>query len=238
MAALTSSAPFQNALKPCPRRNAVPHRRTLLCRAEAGEAEWSRKLGVHLLAAGIALSVSLGQPNIAEAGVVMEQPKSRKLFQGQKKAPAPKPVEAASSGGGLSLPSVSLPSVGLPSISLPSLPTPDLSGLNITPGGGGGIDPRVIALPGAILGIAGAGFAAYTLDGGFRSMMKEGLVKDSSEYAGYEEAIDDYAAQAAGAASKGTKRISKAAKKTTQKGKQKAKQAADNGGGLFGFLKK
>lgn len=70
------------------------------------------------------------------------------LFQGQKKAPAPKPVEAASSGGGLSLPSVSLPSVGLPSISLPSLPTPDLSGLNITPGGGGGIDPRVIALPG------------------------------------------------------------------------------------------
>lgn len=32
--------------------------------------------------------------------------------------------------------------------------------------------------------------------------------------------------------------ISKAAKKTTQKGKQKAKQAADNGGGLFGFLKK
>lgn len=33
---------------------------------------------------------------------------------------------------------------------------------------------------GAILGIAGAGFAAYTLDGGFRSMMKEGLVKVSA----------------------------------------------------------
>lgn len=44
-------------------------------------AEWSRKLGVHLLAAGIALSVSLGQPNIAEAGVVMEQPKSRKVLR-------------------------------------------------------------------------------------------------------------------------------------------------------------
>lgn len=33
-------------------------------------------------------------------------------------------------------------------------------------------------------------------------------LQDSSEYAGYEEAIDDYAAQAAGAASKGTKRVS------------------------------
>ena len=34
------------------------------------------------------------------------------------------------------------------------------------------------------------------------------MCQDSSDYAGYEEAIDDYAAQAAGAASKGTKRVS------------------------------
>ena len=42
-------------------------------------AEWSKKLGVHLLAAGIALSATLGQCHIAEAGVVLEQPKSRKV---------------------------------------------------------------------------------------------------------------------------------------------------------------
>lgn len=73
------------------------------------------------------------------------------LFQGQKKPPAPKPAETASSGPSLpsvSLPSVSLPSVGLPSVSLPGLPTPDLSGLNVSTGGG--IDPRTIALPGKI----------------------------------------------------------------------------------------
>ena len=71
------------------------------------------------------------------------------LFQGQKKPPAPKPAESASSGPSLpsiGLPSVSLPSVGLPSVGLPSLPTPDLSGLNVSPSGG--IDPRTIALPG------------------------------------------------------------------------------------------
>lgn len=32
-------------------------------------------------------------------------------------------------------------------------------------------------IAGAILGIAGAGFAAFRLDSGFREMMREGLVK-------------------------------------------------------------
>lgn len=242
MSALTSTAPFQNALQPCPKRSAVSSRRQLVCRAQAGEADWNKKIGVPLLAAGLALSASLGHVDTAEAksGVVIEQPKSRKLFQGQKKPAEPKPTESSQ---GPSLPSVSLPSVGLPSVSLPSvglpsLPTPDLSGLNITPSAGG-LDVRTIALPGAILGLAGAGFAAYSLDSGFRSMMREGLVKDSSDYAGYEVAVDDYAAQAKDALNKGTKKISKAAKKTTQKGKQKASKAGSSkGGGLFGFLKK
>lgn len=44
-------------------------------------ADWTKKIGVHLLAAGIALSATLGQVSTAEAkaGVVIEQPKSRKV---------------------------------------------------------------------------------------------------------------------------------------------------------------
>lgn len=42
-------------------------------------ADWGKKVGVHLLAAGLALSVSLGHVNVAEAGVVIEQPKARKV---------------------------------------------------------------------------------------------------------------------------------------------------------------
>ena len=52
----------------------------ILVKTEILLAEWSKKLGVHLLAAGIALSATLGHPNVAEAGVVYEQPKSRKVI--------------------------------------------------------------------------------------------------------------------------------------------------------------
>lgn len=42
-------------------------------------AEWQTRFGVHLLAAGLAAATVLGQPSIAEAGVVMEQPKVKKV---------------------------------------------------------------------------------------------------------------------------------------------------------------
>jgi hypothetical protein len=42
-------------------------------------AEWHTKFGVHLIAAGLTAATLLGQPSIAEAGVVIEQPKTKKV---------------------------------------------------------------------------------------------------------------------------------------------------------------
>lgn len=200
----------------------------MVVKAQKGEAEWHTKFGVHLIAAGLTAATLLGQPSIAEAGVVIEQPKTKKVFQGGPRPPKPAETEV-SEGGGLQLPSIGLPSISLPSISLPSigLPAlPEFSGLNITPVET--LDPRTVALPGAILGITGVAYLSYKYDAGFRSMIREGMVKDSNDFAGYEEDIDEYAAQAAGQISKGTKKISKAVKKTGQKAKK----------GFFSFGKK
>lgn len=229
MAALTPTAPFQNALKPCCRRAAGVHRRALVVKAQKGEADWQTRFGVHLLAAGLAAATVLGQPSIAEAGVVMEQPKVKKLFQGANKPQQPAETQSSSGeGGGLSLPSVSLPSVGLPSL-------PEFSGLNVTPSDA--LDVRTVALPASVLGIAALGYVSYKYDAGFRSMIREGMVKDSNGYAGYEVAVDEYADQAKGQISKGTKKISKAVKAATpnKAGKKGAKKAK---GGFFGLGKK
>lgn len=45
----------------------------------APNAEWQTKCGVHLLAAGLAAATILGQPSIAEAGVVITQPEVKKV---------------------------------------------------------------------------------------------------------------------------------------------------------------
>jgi len=42
-------------------------------------AEWQSNFGTHLLVAGLAAATLLGQPSIAEAGVVIEQPKTKKV---------------------------------------------------------------------------------------------------------------------------------------------------------------
>jgi len=221
MAALTSTTPFQNALKPCSRRAAGVHRRALVVKAQKGEAEWQTKCGVHLLAAGLAAATILGQPSIAEAGVVITQPEVKKVFQGGNRAPTE--ASDAGDGGGLSLPSISLPSVGLPSL-------PEFSGLNISPPDA--LDVRTVALPASVLGIAALGYVSYKYDAGFRSMIREGMVKDSNEFAGYEVDVDEYASQAAQQLSKGTKKISKAVKKGGKQAKKAGKEAKK---GFFNF---
>lgn len=54
-----------------------------------------------------------------------------------------------------------------------------------------GVDFRVLTLPVVVAALFGGGVAWYILDPGFRLLLKEGALKDSNEYAGYEKELKE-----------------------------------------------
>jgi len=112
--------------------------------------------GVKLAAAGLAAGLMM-QTGVAEAGVQMVQPEIKKVFQGEASIPAEKPNAAPKPKA---TPSASVMSEG-PSVA-------------------------AISIPGAIIGLVGLTAVASKVDGDFSEFMAEALLKDSTDYAGYE----------------------------------------------------
>ncbi|EIE21494.1 hypothetical protein COCSUDRAFT_56707 [Coccomyxa subellipsoidea C-169] len=84
-----------------------------------------------------------------------------------------------------------------------SLPTPSFS-----------LDAGAIAIPGAVVGLGALGFLATKVDSGFADFLNDTMVKDSSGYAGYEQALIKAAAGTpAKAASKGKAAVKAGTKK-------------------------
>lgn len=131
-----------------------------------------------LLAASMAAAALL-QSGSADAKVIFEKAQTKKLFQAvpeePKKAAQAVTKEAKKAAGEFKLPSISAPSVTT---------------------SGGDIDPRTVALPGAIIAILGGGFALSKIDPGFAEMMSEASSKDSTSFAGYEQSLKNVAAKA------------------------------------------
>merc|ERR1719387_3441689 len=117
--------------------------------------------------------VVVGSPSPATAGVVLQKQESKKVFQAEKKPIQPKgprkPKAKKEKGAGMSLPAMSAPSVSVGSGPLAS------------------ISPIV----GTFSVIAGAGFVATKVDDEFMDFMNEGMSKDVTTYAGYEEDLKE-----------------------------------------------
>mmetsp|Transcript_5738 Transcript_5738/g.19888 ORF Transcript_5738/g.19888 Transcript_5738/m.19888 type:complete len:190 (+) Transcript_5738:110-679(+) len=122
--------------------------------------------------------VAVGSPSPATAGVVLQKQESKKVFQAEKKPIQPKgprkPKAKKEKGAGMSLPAMSAPSVSVPSFSLGSGPLASIS-----------------PIVGTFAVIAGAGFVATKVDDEFMDFMNEGMSKDVTTYAGYEEDLKE-----------------------------------------------
>eukprot|EP00199_Chlamydomonas_sp_CCMP681_P005968 CAMPEP_0119106248 /NCGR_PEP_ID=MMETSP1180-20130426/3987_1 /TAXON_ID=3052 ORGANISM="Chlamydomonas cf sp, Strain CCMP681" /NCGR_SAMPLE_ID=MMETSP1180 /ASSEMBLY_ACC=CAM_ASM_000741 /LENGTH=213 /DNA_ID=CAMNT_0007091535 /DNA_START=41 /DNA_END=682 /DNA_ORIENTATION=+ len=131
--------------------------------------------GSRNLAAALAAAVLLSSaPLPAHAGVVMVQPILKKAFQSDDAGETVKRQERA------------FKQAGAPGVAAPK---PEESSMS-----GGAIDFRVLALPGAIGGIAGLAFLASKIDGEFSEWINSGpLVRNSDNWAGFEETIKNSA---------------------------------------------
>ncbi|GFR40012.1 hypothetical protein Agub_g547 [Astrephomene gubernaculifera] len=140
---------------------------------------------VQIAVASVAAASLLALP--ANAGVVLQQPELKKLFQDDTPAPAPVKREFK----GLAAQSISLPSA--PKLTAPKLDfeAPKKAVEKKAEAGESGIslDPRSIALPGALALTIGGFFAASKIDKSFNEWFTEAVVKDSNNYAGYEATL-------------------------------------------------
>lgn len=210
----------------------------MVCRAAVPEKQQQQQrqqlASLPLLVAGLAAAGLIGASG-AEAKVKFQQPDRpvKQFFQRDPNAPQPPKVEnpAKGDGGGFKLPSFSAPSFSAPS--LPNLPAGPKEVA-------GGIDARTIALPGAVIGIAGLGFALTKLDPGFSKVLYETVIKDSNSGAagaGYEEVLKGGADQIGKTLNRGsgTKRIKPSkGQKPGQAGKGKGKGGSNIFAGLLG----
>ncbi|KIY94646.1 hypothetical protein MNEG_13316 [Monoraphidium neglectum] len=139
----------------------------------------------------------------AFAGVVLEQPQLKKVFQAESTpAAAPSAPKAKAAAA-------------------PAAPKEKKAAVAET--SDGGITPQSIALPAALIFVGGGAFALTTLDSGFAEFMRTAAVKDSSEDgAGYEtdlKALVGAKPKKAGTSKTGTAKVKKAA---STKGKSAA----------------
>ncbi|KIZ04107.1 hypothetical protein MNEG_3847 [Monoraphidium neglectum] len=153
------------------------------------------KQGAQVVAAKVAATAVavMVTASPAFAGVILEQPTLKKVFQAEASAPAaPKAAKAAA---------------GTPAA--PAAPKPKKQ--EVVESSSGGISPQSVALPAALVVVGGGAFALSSLDAGFSEFMRTAAVKDSGDLgAGYETAI-----KAEGGlikARKGTTKVKKAKK--------------------------
>ncbi|GLC34659.1 hypothetical protein PLESTB_001237600 [Pleodorina starrii] len=153
----------------------------------AGRSRRSVKVSAHkgafeqvqVAAAAVAAAALLASP--ANAGVVLQQPELKKVFQDD--APAPAPVKREFKG----LAPPALPSaVEAPK---PAAAAPAEKKKEVVSEQGNDLDPRSIALPGALALTIGGFFAASKIDTSFNEWFIEAVVKDSNNYAGYEATL-------------------------------------------------
>uniref|UniRef100_A0A061RKY6 Uncharacterized protein n=1 Tax=Tetraselmis sp. GSL018 TaxID=582737 RepID=A0A061RKY6_9CHLO len=116
-------------------------------------------------AAGLAAGLLLGTAP-AQAGVQLVKPEVKKVFQ-----------------------SDGTPKVDVASAETAPAPAPKAAPAPSVAGEGPSV-PQ-IAIPSAIVGLVGLTAAAATLDGEFNEFISEGLLKDSTDYAGYEPALKE-----------------------------------------------
>ncbi|KAL6771747.1 PETO1 [Auxenochlorella protothecoides x Auxenochlorella symbiontica] len=107
------------------------------------------------------------QPAPADARVILYKPEVRNLATPDP-APAAKSPAAGSATGS-----------NAPAAAPLALPSAE------------GVDFRVLTLPVVVAALFGGGVAWYILDPGFRLLLKEGALKDSNEYAGYEKELKE-----------------------------------------------
>lgn len=134
---------------------------------------------VQTVAATVAAAALLHVSPVS-AGVVLEQPQLKKVFQDDGTAAAPAPKKE-----------IILP--GMRSKAAPaanSEAAKPAKKVEVASSSGGDIDPRSIALPGALVAIAGGAFALKNLDEDFEDFMRTASAKDSNvDGVGYETAI-------------------------------------------------
>ncbi|KAI8474775.1 MAG: hypothetical protein J3K34DRAFT_406550 [Monoraphidium minutum] len=120
----------------------------------------------------------------ALAGVVLEQPALKKVFQ------AGDDVVAAAPGG-----------AAAPAKAAKAAPKKEVAETS-----SGGISPQVVALPAALVFVGGGAFALTSVDPGFTEFMRTASAKDSvADGAGYEPAIKGEAGAPKNKSKKGTK---------------------------------
>ncbi|KAK9845708.1 hypothetical protein WJX81_000138 [Elliptochloris bilobata] len=191
---LLSTAPFVGARPVQASRAAVP-RRVLRCRVQAAQQADSAA-GLKLAALSMAAAALLHAAP-AFAGVQFDKKATtKKVFQNDASAAAKvvPAAKAAAGGAGISLPS------------LPSFKAPEL-----------GVNLGTIAIPAAVVAIGGGFVALSKLDTGFGNFITSTVVKDSGEYAGYEQALQRGFTKASKAPKKAAKSVAKAADKAAKK---------------------
>lgn len=160
---------------------------------------------VQVAAASVVAAALVASP--ANAGVILQQPELKKLFQ--EDAPAPAPVKREYKPFSVGLPSAPAPAEAEKAAEAPKAKKVEAaessSGLDL--------DPRSIALPGALALTIGGFFAASKIDNGFSEWIITATVKDSNDIgAGYEPAIKTDGGAVLKAAA-GTKKVKAATKK-------------------------
>lgn len=218
-AALTSKHAFASGVARAPAAS-----RTRSVRVSCYKAE-TKSMKTHFAAAAAFAAAALLHTSAAQAGVIMEKPNLKKLFQSDE---VQAPIQAVKK---------ELTGLRPKGKSAPSVSSPAEKQENRVSEQGGDIDPRSIALPGALIAIAGGAFALTKIDSGFGDFFAETVVKNSNDYAGYEELIKEvYGPGGSGKLPAGTKKV-KASK--GQKGRSpptKGAGAGTNGSGVFGVF--
>ncbi|KAL6754215.1 hypothetical protein V8C86DRAFT_370218 [Haematococcus lacustris] len=180
--------------------------RPVVCAASSG---WALRCDVagnvshaSVALASIAAAVLIAAP--VQAGVVIQQPQLKKVFQSDD-APPVRQERAFRTPGSNSAPSPAAEEKKAASSSVPS--------------GEGGLDPQLLALPVAIGAIGGLGLAASKVDEGFTEWIQQSgaIVRNSENWAGFEEALkgEGYLAPAG---TKAVYKIGAPAKKAAAKG--------------------
>ncbi|KAL3157577.1 hypothetical protein ABBQ32_012028 [Trebouxia sp. C0010 RCD-2024] len=184
-------------------------------------------INLRLVAASCAAALLL-QSSPANAKVIFEPVQTKKVFQGAAesvKQAASEAKDAVSSGG---LPSA--PSIGLPKVNLPKL-TPTIFSDS------GDIDPRAVALPGALLAIGGGALVLSKIDPGFNEFMGSTSAKDSSTSgAGYEQGLKSGADELVKGGKAAKKKVGATINKKANTGGKQKKASASKGGGLRGLF--
>ncbi|PNH12900.1 Cytochrome b6-f complex subunit petO, chloroplastic [Tetrabaena socialis] len=160
---------------------------------------------VQLAAAAVAAATLLAGP--ADAGVVYQQPERKKLFQDD----APAAVVTKREFKGLTAPS--LPGASSDAPKAAAAPKKEVVSEQ-----GTDLDPRLFALPGALVLTIGGFVAASKIDTSFDAWFMEAFVRDSNNYVGYEVSLKTDAGVTFPKSATGTKKVKANSSAGTKKG--------------------